>query len=563
MISTRLASSSLLFIIAPLFASLTWAAEYYVSPDGSDADPGTSVSTPWRTIAKANGQLRPGDVVHLLGGEYVNDPIRPARSGSSGAEIRYAAYRGEKPVLTSDKVAGLGVAVDLTDRSYIVVDGIHVDGVKRNPEARVGHFANLYRASYNTIVNCNFRYARGWHGIRISYEAHHNKLLNNVIDVVGIYDDGSGDDVGDVIQILRGSHHNLIQGNVITRGAHNLLQVDADNNVIIENTFDNDWSEIVGAGKGGRNLTLMGKQNLFERNIVRNAGRSSDAPSNAGMKTEGEGNIVRRNFIYGNSREGITSQTRRSQKVARDNHIFHNTIYFNGGAAWGLTFYDGGNGVTGNVFKNNIVYANRRDSGNGDVDFRFRLKANPDGVVGQSLIEGNLIAKQSSRDAMVEIESGGGVTSLEEAERQYAEFIKGNIQDSPTFVSSSPSKPEDFALMPGSRGVDEAAPLTRTRSAGSGKVVPLEDAGYFSDGLGVIAGDRIQIGGAPVRRVVDVDYADHTVTLTESAQWEAGAGVSLEYSGAGPDIGARELGGSDPAPLRRPKAPGRLSGIVR
>src|SRR5690606_35564893 len=290
-ISTRFAASCLLCLLAGSATSLALAAEYYVAPNGNDGNAGTSPAAPWRTIGKANAAVKPGDIVYLRSGKYVNDPIRPGRSGTAGSEIRYVAYPGEQPVLTSNSTSVLKVAIDLTDRSYVVVDGIDVDGVRPGPKAHVDHFVNLYNASYNTISNGTFRYANGWHGIRITYEAHHNRLLDNVIDFVGVYDDGTGHDYGDAIQILRGSHHNLLRGNVITRGAHNLLQVDGPNNVIIENVFENDWSEKEGPGRGGRNLTLMGERNLFERNVVKNALASADEPDNAGMKAEGRWNI--------------------------------------------------------------------------------------------------------------------------------------------------------------------------------------------------------------------------------------------------------------------------------
>src|SRR5690606_41231577 len=51
---------------------------------------------------------------------------------------------------------------------------------------------------------------RSWHGIRLT-DSHHNKLIDNVIDVVGVYDDGNGQDWGDSIQVNSRSHHNLIE----------------------------------------------------------------------------------------------------------------------------------------------------------------------------------------------------------------------------------------------------------------------------------------------------------------------------------------------------------------
>src|SRR5690606_32412415 len=141
-----------------------------------------------------------------------------------------------------------------------------------------------------------------------------------------------------------------------------------------------------------------------------------------------------------------------------------------------LVWYTGGNGVVGNVFKNNIVFSNRRVSGRGDADLVFQLQNNQFGVIGESLIENNLIFGGSD-DALLNIKSGGGIITLAEAENRYAQFIRNNLTHRPTFVASNPSKREDFELAPGSRGIDEGAPLTRTTSGGSGNVIPVDDAG--------------------------------------------------------------------------------------
>jgi hypothetical protein len=561
-ISTRFAAWCLSIFVAISALNVAYATDYYVSPSGKDSNSGTSASSPWRTIKKANGALRPGDVVHLRGGRYVSDPIRPSRSGTAAAKIRYVAYRNEQPVLTSNSARGLPIAINLTDRSHIVVDGIDVDGVNPGPGAHVNHFANLYNTTYSTLANGTFRYANGWHGIRLTNEAHHNQLLNNVILYVGQYDDGTGHDYGDSIQILRGSHHNLLRGNTLEGGAHNLLQVDGPNNVIVENIFENDWSDQQGPGKGGRNLTLMGQRNLFDRNTVMNAGASADNPANAGMKTEGQWNIVRRNFIFQNGNEGIITQTHTDSKASQNNRIYHNTIHGNGGPAWGLVFYNG-DGVSGNVFKNNIVFSNRSSRGLADVDFEFKLHSNPMGTVGQSLIEGNLIAKASADDARVSIKNGGGVMSLTKAEQQHSSTFRNNIQAAVTFVAANPTEPEDFMLSRGSRGVDEALPLTRATKAGSGTVVQVADASYFFDGFGLVAGDRIRIGGSAPLTVTKVDYAANRLTLSQRAQWSKDAPVTLDYSGNGPDIGAHEMiEGAKAGSSRKPSPPRSLTSAV-
>ncbi|WP_437793707.1 right-handed parallel beta-helix repeat-containing protein [Sorangium sp. So ce693] len=94
----------------------TRQAAYYVSPSGSDDNPGTA-SAPFKTVAKARDVVRTvnagmtGDIyVYLRAGTYsLTDAIAfaPSDSGTNGHRIYYQAYPGETPVLNgATKVTG-------------------------------------------------------------------------------------------------------------------------------------------------------------------------------------------------------------------------------------------------------------------------------------------------------------------------------------------------------------------------------------------------------------------------------------------------------------------------
>ncbi|WP_372631095.1 RICIN domain-containing protein [Cohnella sp.] len=95
-------------VAVPIPASAAAQAEYYVSPNGNDANPGT-LSAPFRTLQRArdvvrtvNGSMTGDIVVHLRGGNYpVTSAIEftPADSGTNGYRILYQAYPNEHPVL--------------------------------------------------------------------------------------------------------------------------------------------------------------------------------------------------------------------------------------------------------------------------------------------------------------------------------------------------------------------------------------------------------------------------------------------------------------------------------
>ena len=74
---------------------------FYVAPGGDDTNPGT-VARPWRTLHKAAQTLAAGDTVYIRAGTY-RERVVPARSGSDGNPITYAAYQGETPILCGGK----------------------------------------------------------------------------------------------------------------------------------------------------------------------------------------------------------------------------------------------------------------------------------------------------------------------------------------------------------------------------------------------------------------------------------------------------------------------------
>jgi hypothetical protein len=107
------------FTTNPIFIQPVAAATkatYYVSPTGSDDNPGT-ISEPFQTITKARDVVRTiskdmnGDIyIYLRGGNYsITSTLtfRPQDSGTNGYRVYYQAYQGETPILNgATKVTG-------------------------------------------------------------------------------------------------------------------------------------------------------------------------------------------------------------------------------------------------------------------------------------------------------------------------------------------------------------------------------------------------------------------------------------------------------------------------
>ncbi|MFC1653167.1 hypothetical protein ACFL3F_05560, partial [Planctomycetota bacterium] len=106
-----------LILCATVFAATNIApktgnkADFYVSPNGNDSNPGTE-NAPFASLDRARLAVRElkktkqGDIaVGLTGGKYIlrNTVVfSPEDSGQDGQKITYKAFEGEVPVLTSE-----------------------------------------------------------------------------------------------------------------------------------------------------------------------------------------------------------------------------------------------------------------------------------------------------------------------------------------------------------------------------------------------------------------------------------------------------------------------------
>lgn len=83
------------YVFLPLI--LKTDSSLYVSPSGSDSNPGTK-EFPWKTISKAANSVQLGDTVFIREGIY-NEAVSFRTSGTELLPIKIFAYPGEKPVI--------------------------------------------------------------------------------------------------------------------------------------------------------------------------------------------------------------------------------------------------------------------------------------------------------------------------------------------------------------------------------------------------------------------------------------------------------------------------------
>jgi parallel beta helix pectate lyase-like protein len=206
---------------------------YYVSPNGSDSNSGTSPSQAWQTIARVNdAQLHPGDGVLFQGGQtFSDDTLMPNVSGTATAPIVFGSYGSGQATIT------MGVW-------FISHDYLTFENLRLGPESGFqGGRDGSTPADHITIRGCT-----------ISLSAHSPDL--------GVYSYGNDwtiegttiEQIGNSGMLLNGDSY-LITGNTINNvgldaaipyGKHGIY-LRVSNATVTHNTITNFSSEGISA----------------------------------------------------------------------------------------------------------------------------------------------------------------------------------------------------------------------------------------------------------------------------------------------------------------------------
>jgi hypothetical protein len=128
---------------------------YYISPSGSDSNPGTA-SSPWKTFAYAIPRLQPGDTLSLLNGTYERnttglpeiDCTSGAHNGTSGAPITLKAENERQAYLRSD---GSLAALEIKRCSFWNLTGLRGSSADLS-SGNGGDAASVFEIKYSTDI---------------------------------------------------------------------------------------------------------------------------------------------------------------------------------------------------------------------------------------------------------------------------------------------------------------------------------------------------------------------------------------------------------------------------
>ena len=571
-------TDKLLTIALLLIASSAHATTYYVSPDGHDGGPGTTLS-PWRTLQHAASSVKAGDTVIVAGGTY-RGPLVITRSGTPGKPITFRAEPGASVIIRAvDSIT----AIWLRGTKYVTVEGFTL--TRDNENARSFKYVALRDASHNVVRDIKItpssdtlsalRRRRIAVGISI-FNSHNNLIESNIIRGVS----GTG------ITLNYGSSKNTIARNLISSPGKPCIRVTANDpslkgNLIVENTLENSLTADgiqtnppFSGSESSRKSDIYNRGLIIRRNTIRsNAENAIDLKGASVVLVEGNelsgsrgdnsGSLDNRKDRRGGSaitvgkiEPGVRAGT--SHVIVRNNIVFDNR--------GGLAIYDGW------YVYNNTILGNNRDYTGPNSSFYN---------VAKPMFVGAFVASGISRGAAFKNNILGGHRDSEASFVSAAKFDsdynlfygrtprivwkrtgkwRNNLSDLASWAATSgkdqhsmrddsvlfnnaPITPisgrrYDFSLQRGSAAIDSGGPLTITVSSGSGTGLRVKDAGYFFDGFGSgEAGDIILVGGQQAR-VVKTDLAANTIHIDRSIRWDKDTPVYLAFEGGGPDIGA-------------------------
>ena len=188
------------------------AANYYVSPAGSDSNPGT-LSQPWRTLNSAVTHLSPGDTLNIRAGtynEWLDNNIPGGTSWTTPVTIK--AYNNEAVTVRPNSGADFVLNIRSPGEQYIIVDGLDLDGV--NTGSAVAKITS--GAHHVRLIRCIVRNSPDGHGVLISSGDVNYDTYTEVINCV-IYNNGVTAYGGGTMNhgVYISTRHNLVDGCLI------------------------------------------------------------------------------------------------------------------------------------------------------------------------------------------------------------------------------------------------------------------------------------------------------------------------------------------------------------
>ena len=570
-------------------------ATYYISPTGSDANPGTFAS-PWAT---ANHALLPDDVVYYRGGSY-NRQLVPISSGTDGHPITFLNYPSEVPLLQG--ITATSGIVTLINRSWITIRGINVtfnpahadppftSGTSRWAWVDIGGNStgitiddcNIIK---NTFANPSLDYNSGYRNIGIRIGGTAQFIIIKNCQIKGINKGIQTTDSAQKVLIRNNCISQTIQSGIVIQAGTLLntlkgLQIEGN---LIEQSFMEDGIQFQQSVNGANDCWGA----VIRYNVFRNHGENALDLKGARF-VNFEWNTVY--GIYGSNNGFLDGAQNRNSlfgiivggtELAQDIHIRNNVFYNN------PMVIDAESAPFWTIHNNTMLYNNHDYTGadstydpGGSFSSFSNIYLARQGAVSNHEIFNNiaggaraaqgaygLIANPIRIDRNIYFSGVGGANTIIEqtagsyVERTFAAWqtylgtlanITGKDAGS-SFLStlaavgltSVPDKPTgvhtlyDFKPTPSSPAYKTGYFSTKTVGAGTtSTTMVVANAHVFATAFGcefAVSPDPIYVNGQRTR-IVSINYGTNVLTLNPAVTWTNNQDVFLGYNGT-PHIG--------------------------
>jgi hypothetical protein len=353
----------LFVVLGVLSARTASATEYYVSPTGSDSNPGT-LASPFATIQKGANTAVAGDTVWLRGGTYtITTPttsgagITFTKSGTSDTNrINYFAYTGETPVIDFSNMqistSGYTHGIHVTG-SWLHFKGIEEHGVPMNTFSNNGWAVD---GGGNDIFELLNMHHNSGNGIFIGKGTGGHLVLN--CDGHDNYDATSAQGQGQNADGF-GVHYQTSGPSTILRGNRSWWNSDDCYDLINQEvpvTVENNWAFGCGFADYGTFNPSSGNGNGFKM----------------GSSATGVRHLVQNNVAWKNKASGFYANHSSGGNTWYNNTSFQNGTQFNMLASPpntpNTTIILTGTAV--HIMRNNVGYPNK-NTNMGGVDTQF------------------------------------------------------------------------------------------------------------------------------------------------------------------------------------------------
>jgi hypothetical protein len=164
----------LIAIAVWLAPAVAGATNYYVTPGGSDSNPGTSVGAALQTIQRAANLAQAGDSVLVLPGNYQGFTVKSSGTSNANRLVFKSTTQWGAVIDRSINTTWMDF-IDVNSDNFVTLDGFRIDGSTRRAIAMFNTVALHVRNCY--ITNC-FAGAQGAQNKDTVYE-------DNIFDANG------------------------------------------------------------------------------------------------------------------------------------------------------------------------------------------------------------------------------------------------------------------------------------------------------------------------------------------------------------------------------------------